>query len=257
MQNLITNISEIPKNKSVFVFDLDGTLAESKVDIDSEMGDLLVKLMDKGKVAIIGGAKFEQLESQLPEQISKNSSLLLLPLDGGSFYAYKDDQWDKVYSQEMLDKEKKLIFEFFEKSFVDAGYIRPTNDYGDIIEDRGGQITFSALGQNAPLGEKEKWAKENNDVRLKIQSRMKEYLPDMEVKVAGITSIDVTPKGIDKKFGIEQIIKYLNTSKEEVIFFGDSFDVEGNDYPVLESGVTSFKVESIENTKKAIQQLLD
>ncbi len=257
MDNLINNIQEIPKDKSVFVFDLDGTLAESKVNIDLEMGVLLAQLLVKGKVAIISGASFEQMSSQLPDSISKNNNLFLLPLDGGSFYDYKENAWQKVYSQELTDEEKKKIFDAFGKAFKDIGYVQPVKIYGELIEDRGSQITFSALGQQAPLEEKEKWVEENNDKRLSIEKKLKNYLPDMEAKVAGLTSIDVTKKGIDKKFGIEQIIKHLNVSKEDVIFLGDAFGPEGNDYPVLSAGVACYKVSSVQSTKGAIRYLLD
>ena len=112
------------------------------------------------------------------------------------------------------------------------------------------------MGQQAPLEEKEKWTEEENDKRLKLVARLNSYLPDMEAKVAGLTSIDVTKKGIDKEFGIEQIIKHLDVLKEDIIFFGDALESEGNDYPVLESGVACFKVESVQNTKNAIEYLL-
>ncbi|MDP4001564.1 MAG: HAD-IIB family hydrolase [bacterium] len=273
MEKLVNSIQEIPKDKNIFVFDLDGTLAESKVNIDSEMGELLAQLLIKGQVAIIGGAKFEQMKSQLPENISKNSNLFLLPLDGGSFYTYpstssldsardksgqvQDNNWHEVYSHKLSDDEVKKIKDSFEKAFEEIGYIQPSIIYGEIIENRGGQVTFSSLGQRAPLEEKEKWAKENNDVRVKIESRVKEYLPEMEVKIAGLISIDVTKKGIDKKFGIEQIIKHLGVTTEDVLFFGDAMEPAENDYPALESGVACYKVNSVQDTKDAIKYLLD
>src|SRR3989344_1251746 len=295
MEKLINTIREIPKDKSVFVFDLDGTLAESKVNIDSEMGGLLAQLLERGKVAIIGGAKFEQMRSQLPENINKNSNLFLLPLDGGSFYTYpstssldsardKSGQvqdnnwpgsrtsgssadseipevslpgWHEMYSHKLSDDEVKKIKDSFEKVFEEIGYIQSSKIYGEIIENRGGQVTFSPLGQHAPLEKKEKWAKENNDVRVKIESKVKGYLPEMEVKIAGLTSIDVTLKGIDKKFGIEQIIKHLGVKAEDILFFGDAIEPDENDYPALESGVVCYKVNSVQDTKDAIKHLLD
>ena len=279
MENFINNIQEIPKDKKVFVFDLDGTLAESKTKIDSEMGTLLARLLIKSKIAIIGGASFGQMKSQLPENISEDSNLMLLPLDGGSLYLYQDEGWPgsrtsggsagseipevslpgwrKIYSQSLTDEEKKKIFESFEKAFKDTGYVQSAKIYGEIIEDRGGQVTFSALGQHAPLDEKEKWNKENNEIRFRIVAVLKDYLPDMEIKVAGLTSIDVTRKGIDKKFGIKQIIKHLGVTTEDVLFFGDALEPEGNDYPALEAGVACYKVSSVQDTKEAIEFLLD
>lgn len=256
MDNLIQDVEEIPKDKKVFVFDLDGTLTESKVKIDEEMGELLAKLLVKGKVAIIGGARFEQMRSQLPDNII-NSNLLLLPLDGGSFYIHKDNEWQNIYSQSLTDEEKKKIFEAFEAVIKETDYVQPAKIYGEMIEDRVGQVTWSALGQQAPLEEKEKWNKENNEIRFELVAKLNDYLPDMEAKVAGLTSIDVTKKGIDKKFGIEQIIKYLNVSKEDVIFFGDALELNGNDYPALGAGVVCYQVSSVQDTKEAIKYLLD
>ena len=265
MENLIQTIQEIPKDKSVFVFDLDGTLAESKVNIDSEMGDLLAQLLVKGKVAIIGGASFKQMASQLPESISKNSNLFLLPLDGGSFYKYpstssgqvQNDSWQEVYKHELSLLQKKGITEALARSSLEAGYLTPAKTYGTTVEDRGSQVTWSALGQEAPLEEKQKWNQSENGLRLKIVTKLKEYLPNMESRVAGLTSIDVTPKGIDKKYGVEQIIKHLNVSAADVLFFGDTLEPEGNDYPALEARVACYMVSSVEDTKKAIEYLLD
>ena len=253
---LINTIQEIPKDKSVFVFDLDGTLAESKVKIDEEMGGLLAKLLIKGKVAIIGGASFEQMASQLPESISKGSNLFLLPLDGGSFYTNQDDNWQKVYSQSLSEEEVQKIKDSFEKAFKDIGYVQPIQIYGKVIEDRGGQVTWSALGQQTPLEEKEKWNKENNEIRFELVAKLNDYLLDMEAEVAGLTSIDVTKKGIDKKFGIEQIIKHLGVTTEDVLFFGDSLEPNGNDYPALVAEVACYQVSSVQDTKEAIRYLL-
>jgi hypothetical protein len=260
MGKLINTLEEIHEGKSVIVFDLDGTLAESKVGIDVEMGDLLIRLMANHKIAIIGGGNFEQLLSQLPVDIlSANdvlNNLFLLPLNGGSFYAYKDGAWAMIYSQNLTDEEKNKILTAFESAFKDIDYIQPAKIYGEIIEDRGSQITFSALGQHAPLEEKEKWAKENNDKRLELEAKLKSILPEMEFQIAGLTSIDVTKKGIDKKYGIEQLIKYLGVTTEDVLFFGDAIEIDGNDYPALEAGVMCYRVDSIQDTKDALGHLL-
>jgi hydroxymethylpyrimidine pyrophosphatase-like HAD family hydrolase len=46
--------------KSLIVFDLDGTLAESKSAIDAEMATLLTALLAVVKVAIISGGALPQ-----------------------------------------------------------------------------------------------------------------------------------------------------------------------------------------------------
>ena len=50
MKNLITKIEEVHKDKKVIVFDLDGTLAESKMLVDAEMSGLLTELLKQRKL---------------------------------------------------------------------------------------------------------------------------------------------------------------------------------------------------------------
>ena len=60
------------KIKRLIVFDLDGTLANSDAAIDAEMADLLNKLLEISKVAVISGSDWPHFEknllSKLPEK---------------------------------------------------------------------------------------------------------------------------------------------------------------------------------------------
>jgi phosphomannomutase len=51
--------------KSLIIFDLDGTLAESKSALDAEMAALLGRLLRVVKVAIISGGAWPQYEDQV------------------------------------------------------------------------------------------------------------------------------------------------------------------------------------------------
>ncbi len=51
--------------KKLIVFDLDGTLAESKSPLDTEMLSLLHELLRNVKVAVISGGDWVQFEKQL------------------------------------------------------------------------------------------------------------------------------------------------------------------------------------------------
>ena len=67
--------------KKLIVFDLDGTLAESKSSLDAEMSTLLSALLGIVKVAVISGGNWPQFEKQvlsnLPgDECLKNLSLL-------------------------------------------------------------------------------------------------------------------------------------------------------------------------------------
>ena len=51
MQKPLNTIQEKHKNKKLIVFDLDGTLVETKSAIDGEMAGLLGKLLEKKTVS--------------------------------------------------------------------------------------------------------------------------------------------------------------------------------------------------------------
>ncbi len=60
--------------KKLIVFDLDGTLAESKASIDPAMADLLFSLLDTVKVAIISGGDWSQFEKQVLAHLVLNQA---------------------------------------------------------------------------------------------------------------------------------------------------------------------------------------
>lgn len=251
---------EINKDKKLIIFDLDGTLTESKSDMDEEMASLLGRLLKIKLVAVIGGGKFEQFQNQFLFKLSVPAGLLkklfLFPTTGTAFYRYNGNDWEKIYSQEFSPEEKEKIFSALDKTFSELNYQHPDKIYGEVIEDRGAEIAFSALGQDAPFEIKKKWSQENLDTRSKIAEILKKYLPDMEVKVTGLTSVDITRKGIDKVYSIEQIQKYLGVFLDDMLFVGDAFFEGGNDEPVLRTGVSCFKVKGVEDTKKFISSLI-
>lgn len=258
--NLLRNVEEVPKNKKLIIFDLDGTLTESKSAIDAEMASLVGKLLGIKQVAVIGGGKYELFQSQFLTRLSIAPELLknlfLFPTTATAFYRYGGNDWQKVYSQELSKEEKGKILSAFEKTFAELNYKHPEKVYGELIEDRGGEMAFSALGQDAPLELKQKWKEENPDIRSKMEAALQGRLPDMEVKITGLTSIDITRKGIDKGYGIKQIEKSLNISLEDILFVGDAFFHEGNDEAALNTGILCFEVSGPEDTKKLIEYLI-
>src|SRR5581483_5974020 len=144
--------------KKLIVFDLDGTLARSKSSLDREMSTLLADLLGTVKVAVISGGAWPQFEEQLLSHLPHDKCLLnlsLLPTCGTQFYRYSGE-WKKIYSEDFTADEREKIVSSLKKAFEASGF-KAEKVWGDVIEDRGSQITLSALGQQAPLEEKEKW----------------------------------------------------------------------------------------------------
>ena len=126
----------------------------------------------------------------------------LLPTCGTKFYQYESD-WKLLYSEDFTDEEKTKIISSL-KQATGSPDLKPQQTWGDIIEDRGSQITFSGLGQHAPLEEKEKWDPDFSK-RKRIKALLDKLIPEFSVRLGGATSIDVTKHGIDKAYGIRKL----------------------------------------------------
>ncbi len=124
-----------------------------------------------------------------------------------------------------------------------------------MIEDRGSQVTYSALGQKAPLAEKEKWDADFAK-RKKIAAILATLIPEFSVRLGGATSIDVTKPGIDKAYGIKKLRDTLHLSLKEMVYIGDALFPGGNDYPAEEEGVVSIPVKGPDDTDLVIHAIL-
>jgi hypothetical protein len=266
----ISHLRNVPKLKSkdLIVFDLDGTLTPTKAPMDQQMAALVTRLLVAKKVAIIGGGKyalFKELFLQrlkAPEWLLKN--LFLFPTTATSFYMYKSG-WKNSYALYLSGAQRDRIKKAFDRVFREIGYKHPQRIYGRVIEDRGTQVTFSALGQDvvAILGKKrgvalkEKWLRENRAIKMRIAKILAKLLPEFEVRAAGFTSIDVTKKGIDKAYGLRQITKHLGVKIKDMLFVGDAIFPGGNDYGVVKTGVDYIAVTGIAQTKAVIRSLVE
>ncbi|MGA2201084.1 MAG: HAD-IIB family hydrolase [Terriglobales bacterium] len=243
--------------KKLIVFDLDGTLAESKSSLDAEMSGLLHDLLAIVKVAVISGGGWPQFEKQLLSNLPHDERLVnlsLLPTCGTKFYRYESADWKKIYSEDFTATEKEKIISSLNKALEVAGF-KVEKVWGEVIEDRGSQITFSALGQEAPLEEKNKWDPDYTK-RKKIKAILDTFIPEFSVRMGGATSIDVTKPGIDKAYGIRKLRDLLGISLKDMIYIGDALFVGGNDYPAEEAGVDSIPVQGPHETKRVTQAII-
>jgi HAD superfamily hydrolase (TIGR01484 family) len=242
--------------KALVVFDLDGTLAESKSCIDVEMARLLNSLLDIVKVAVISGAAWRQFEQQVLAHLSQGDrlkNLSLLPTCGTKFYQY-ESSWKELYSEDFTEAEKKKIIDTLKQATASSDS-RLNKVWGDVIEDRGSQITFSALGQQAPLAAKLKWDPDFAK-RTRIKAVLDPLIPEFSVHLGGATSIDVTKHGIDKGYGIRKLRDVLDIAIDRMIFIGDAVFPGGNDYPAKEAGALTIEVKDPHETKRVIEAII-
>jgi phosphomannomutase len=242
--------------KKLIVFDLDGTLAKSKAPLDDEMAALLARLLAVIKVSIISGGDFPQFQEQVLGRLPSDANftnLSILPTSGTKFYIY-EGQWRKLYSEDLSDDQKKKIEDALEKAVAQTGF-QPQETWGERIEDRGTQITYSALGQQAPLDAKSTWDPDFAK-RKAIKAILDTTLPEFSVRLGGATSIDVTLPGIDKAYGIRKLRDVLKIPIEQMLFIGDALFPGGNDYPAFQAGAESIAVRDPEDTKRVILAII-
>jgi HAD superfamily hydrolase (TIGR01484 family) len=246
--------------RSVIAFDLDNTLAESKSPITAQMAGLLDALLRKFQVCVISGGKFEQFETQLLNHLGAAprtlEALHIMPTCGTRYLRFDVESgvWKQIYAEDLTAGQKSRIVAALNNGADALGY-RATKLWGDQIEDRGSQVTFSALGQEAPVANKEAWDPDSSKKR-KLRDYVAEEIPEFEVRVGGSTSIDVTKPGIDKAYGIGKLIDVLAVTKKDVVFIGDRLSEGGNDYPVKAMGVDCLEVSRWQDTALVIESIL-
>jgi phosphomannomutase len=247
--------------KKVIAFDLDDTLAVTKSPISDVMSELLGKLLEKYDVCIISGGKYEQFRKQVVDRLEAPSHLLnrlhLMPTCGTRYYRYDelDKSWALQYAEDLTDEQKANIIKVLETCAREVG-LWEDKPAGEIIEDRGSQVTYSALGQLASPEQKYEWADKNHDAKQKLRSMVAEQLPDLEVRLGGTTSIDITRIGIDKAYGMHKLIEAIDIDKDEILFIGDKLQEGGNDYPVKAMGIDSIEVDRWEDTAYVLRGVL-
>ncbi len=243
----------------LIAFDLDDTLAPSKSPVDPRMLAVFGRLLERTTVAVISGGNFEQFEAQLVSRLdgideAALERLHLLPTCGTRYERRESGAWRTVYRENLSPAERDAAFTAVREEAGRLGYWE-SETWGDILEDRGSQVTFSALGQRAPVDAKQAWdpdGSKKNALRAAVAAR----LPQLEVRSGGSTSVDITRTGIDKAYGMRKLAEQTGIPLDEMLFVGDRLDPDGNDYPVKAMGVACHAVTDWEDTADFLEQLL-
>jgi phosphomannomutase len=242
----------------LIAFDLDDTLAHSKSAMAPEMAVAFGALVDQMPVCIISGGTYQQFEDQvlthLPAAMNRDH-LHLMPTCGTKYLRWREDAWSLVYSNELSEEAKAQSVAAVEEVARALDLWDPEAAYGPLIEDRGSQVTFSALGQKAPFELKREWDPTGTR-REALRAGIAERLPTLEVRAGGSTSIDITLQGVDKAYGLRKLAEELGLDVTDIHFVGDRLEPGGNDFPVIALGVSVHAVTGPEETRDYIESSL-
>lgn len=243
--------------KWLFVFDLDGTLAESKRPVSAEMAALLARLLALADVAVISGGDWPQFHRQVASRLPADAArdrLWLMPTTGTKLYRFINGEWRAIYAELFDDAERAKIRAAFDRALSEAG-LSGERIWGERIEDRGSQITFSGLGQNAPLRAKKGWDPDRAK-RTALQKTLRAALPGLSVNLGGTTSIDVTREDVDKGHGLKRLSEESGVPLAGMLFLGDAIYPGGNDYPAAQVGVDVVKVRDVDETAAVMSAII-
>lgn len=243
----------MPVLPPLVAFDLDDTLAPSKSPVEPRMLEVFARLLDRTTVAVISGGNFAQFEAQLVARLeaagldeSSLERLHLLPTCGTRYERREGGAWRTIYRESLSAEERDAALTALREEAERLG-LWESKTWGEILEDRGSQVTFSALGQRAPVAVKQAWdpdGAKKNALRAAVADR----LPGLEVRSGGSTSVDITRRGIDKAYGMKKLAEQTGIPLSEMLFVGDRLDPDGNDYPVKALGVPCHAVAGWEDT---------
>lgn len=232
----------------LIVFDLEAVLTESKTAIDEEMKILLEQLLEKNQIAILSGVSFEKIRQNVLFKTEKFKSMLILPLSGSEMWVFKNN-WKRIYHNNLKEEEVSKVMNAIKNVISEEKILE------FVINNKKSQISISLVKRGTPL-EVKKSFDINFSKRKKIVKKIRKLLPNFDIWIAGETSIDITRKGVNKQYGIKKLMSYTGLKTKEIIFVGDSFFEEGNDYPVKKTGIECIEVKNIEETKKLIKSWL-
>ena len=211
----------------VMAFDLDGTLARSKKPMHKPMADALSQLTRLLPVAIISGGTIDLVRSQVTDMLSDEadrSHMHLMPTSGARYYRWnpEDDDWQEAYEHNLSEEDRRLVIESLERHARELG-IWQARTWGPRIEDRGSQITFSALGQQAPVEAKEEWDP-TNEKKNRLAEAVQKDVPHLAVRSGGSTSVDISNRGVDKAYAVRKLADMLGVTVGQIAFVGDRMD---------------------------------
>ena len=259
------------KKSKIVLFDMDGTLTESRESFDSkELADRLYALTNTGvEIGIITGSDEDYLRQQMGSFLDNSScryNTHLLPCNGTKYYkppefATGDFKLvSEVCMEEHLGKSdyRELMCELL-YSQVDACQLGAPLT-GHFINCRGSMINWSPIGRNANSEHRKRFIEldRTKKIRFRVLEELKQMLDvkglsnKITIKLGGDTSFDIYPKGWDKTYGLRFFPNH------EIWFVGDRCEKNGNDKEIFEACFgRSYKTKGPQNTVEIIDAILE
>jgi hypothetical protein len=202
-------------------FDMDLTIAPAREPMLDEMYELLTNLPQD--IVIVSGSLVEQIKYQ-----SRDLKAHYLGVNGN--HATDEENTELWKYPDLSDAHKQEIHSHI-KSIIEH-LDHELNEQWHPIEDRGSQITFSPIGNQAPLAIKKAYDPD----RTKREAMLVAHpllSDEILVKIGGSTSFDYIHKDRHKGANVAKLIELKGWNKDDCVYFGDGLYPGGNDESVI------------------------
>lgn len=240
------------------VFDLDNTLAESFTPPEPAMIERLTRLVPLLPVSIMSAASFERISRDVLAHLPENVDLTRLRLftaNAAQCYEREGEAWSQRYAFGFTAEERDRIYEAIRQALTETGIAEGTSFRGERFIDYAGYVAFTAVGTDATREEKRAWDPDGAKRRLLREAVMRK-IPEFDVFMGGATSIDVTPRGINKSYGVTWLARRLAVDPAELLYVGDALYEGGNDVVVIPTGIRTRSVNNPAETLAVIDEII-
>lgn len=208
------------RHKKHLFFDMDQTIAPARQPILDEMYSLLTSLPHD--IVIVSG-------QEVPKIGWQSNELPAYTLGQNGNHA-TDVENNELWNIPLDEQHRAEIMSHIE-AIIDI-LEHDLNHEWSPIEDRGAQITFSPIGNTAPVD-----VKKSYDPDRKKREFLMEKVPfnskDLVVKIGGSTSLDYIHKDRHKGTNVKKLIKLKGWNEGDCVYFGDGLYPGGNDEAVI------------------------
>ncbi|KAI2796161.1 hypothetical protein RDWZM_007442 [Blomia tropicalis] len=249
------------RKKTLVLFDVDGTLTQSRLPVTEEMEQLLVKLREKVHVGLVGGSDLKKISEQM---VHGTDETYIERLANSYDYIFSENGL-LSYGHGKLIEKRSIIDQLGEKnlqrlinfSLCYLSKLELPCKRGTFIEFRTGMINISPIGRSCSQAERLQFVeydREHGIRKTMVEALNQEFGPQfgLTFAIGGQISIDCFPIGWDKTY----CLRFVEDKFEKIYFVGDKTDPGGNDHEIYaDSRTIGHSVKNYHETIKLIDDL--
>lgn len=235
--------------KKLIAMDLDGTLTQHRTPLGEENRAVLQALSENYKLIMLGAGNCRRIFTQMqnfPIDIIGNYGM-----QASEYNAEKQDieiVFDTCVKQNEAEVTEKV--NYLRKKY---GY---TEYAGENVEfHASGMITFPLIGTKAKIEDKLAFDPDRSKRRV-FYKEVCELFEGYTVFIGGSSSFDIAPYPYNKYYSLDKYCRDHGLSHEDVIYFGDDYELGGNDEQIYNSDFDFVVVDDYRKFKEYAAPLL-